>query len=162
MAAGNTYEAIATTTLTSDTGTITFSSIPQTYTDLVVVMAGTWTGSGVAGVRIGSINGDTGANYSNTLLQGNGSTVIPARDTSDTTMNLGLIGSVQTNSIFHFMNYSNTTTYKTVLSRGNDASAFIRAGVGLWRNTAAITSFTISNVTFSTGTSVSIYGIKAA
>jgi len=60
------------------------------------------------------------------------------------------------------MNYSNTTTYKTFLGRGNDPSSFVRQGVGLWRNTAAITSFSVSGVTFSTGVTATLYGIKAA
>ena len=46
MAAGSTYTPIATTTLGS-AGTITFSSIPSTYTDLVIVLNGN--GSRVAG-----------------------------------------------------------------------------------------------------------------
>ena len=101
--------AQATTSGTS----FTFSSIPSTYTDLVCIVSGTHTGSGVAGLRIGSINSDGGSNYSDTLLQGNGSSASSAKDTSDTSMNIGLISSTQSNSIFHFMNYSNTTTYKT-------------------------------------------------
>jgi hypothetical protein len=162
MAAGATYTPIATTTLTGTTATISFTSIPGTYTDLVLVVAGTHTGSGVAGLYISSINGDTGANYSRTLLQGNGSSASSSRGTGETSLNIGLISDAQSNSIFHFMNYSNATTYKTLLSRGNDASALVRAGVALWRNTAAITSFNLSGVTFSIGVTATLYGIAAA
>lgn len=158
----STLTPIATNTLTATASAITFSSIPQTYTDLMVVLCGTHTGSGLEGLRISSINGDGGTNYSDTLLQGSGTAANSGRDTSETSMNLGLIGSSQSNSIFHIMNYSNSTTYKTVLSRGNEPSTYIRAGVGLWRNTAAITSFSLSGVTFSVGVTATLYGIKAA
>jgi hypothetical protein len=153
---------IATNTLSASASTITFSNIPQGYTDLVLIIIGTHTGSGVAGLRVSSINSDGGTNYSDTLLQGNGSAASSARDTSDTSMNIGLISSTQANSIFHFMNYSNATTYKTILARGNDSSALVRAGVGLWRNTSAITSFSLSGVTFASGTIATLYGVKAA
>ena len=158
----NTYVSLYTTTLTSTASSVTISPISGVYTDLVLVVSGTHTGSGLAGLRISSINGDGGANYSDTLLQGSGTAANSGRDVNETSMNLGLIGSSQSNSIFYFMNYSNSTTYKTVLSRGNEPSTYIRAGVGLWRNTAAITSFAISGVTFSVGTTFSLYGITAA
>lgn len=157
-----TYEPIATTTLSSTATTISFTSIPGTYTDLVLIVSGTQTGSGVAGLYIASINSDAGTNYSRTLLQGNGSTASSARGTNEDSMNIGLIGSTQTNSIFQFMNYSNSTTFKTILARGNDSSALVRASVALWRNTSAITSFNLSGVTFSVGTTATLYGIKAA
>jgi len=62
------------------------------------------------------------------------------------------------------MNYSNTTTNKTVIGRHNGASGPV-ASVGLWRNTAAINSIRISNssaVNFTIGSTFSLYGIKAA
>ncbi|CAB4148208.1 hypothetical protein UFOVP696_15 [uncultured Caudovirales phage] len=160
----STMVPIASITLNATTTTITFSNIPQTYTDLMVVVTGTHTGSGVAGLRISAINGDGGSNYSDTLLQGGGGgggSAVSARN-SDTSMNIGLIGSSQSGSTFNFMNYSNSTTFKTILSRGNDASALVRAAIGMWRNTAAIRSFSVSGVTFSVGTTATIYGIKAA
>jgi hypothetical protein len=70
--------------------------------------------------------------------------------------------SVHTASI---MNYSNTTTNKTVLARASSQQEGVEATVGLWRSTAAITSITfdlVSTRTFSVGSTLTLYGIKAA
>ena len=114
-----TYEKIATTTLGSANATITFSSIPATYTDLVLAMAiGT---SNQDGIKI-MINNDTATNYSNTRLYGNGSSISSNRRSSTATVYLDdgvafSTGAGSNNSILQFMNYSNTTTYKTWLQR---------------------------------------------
>ena len=62
------------------------------------------------------------------------------------------------------MNYANTTTYKTILGRwGSSANNQTRISVGLWRSTAAITSFTITpSLGIAAGSSFTLYGIKAA
>lgn len=161
MPAGSTYSTIATTTLGSATSSYTFSSIPSTYTDLVLVVNGTWSGSSNFEAITLVFNSDTGANYSRTVLQGNGSTASSSRES---TGNWGIIASDQSNTIFHIMNYSNTTTYKTVLSRGNSAGYIVRAIVGLWRSTSAITSVEVKTASnnFNSGTSLTLYGIAAA
>jgi len=67
--------------------------------------------------------------------------------------------------IFQFMNYSNTTTYKTVVYRQNEAANFISAGVSLWRSTSAINRITLnatSTNSLQSGTTVSLYGIASA
>jgi hypothetical protein len=61
----------------------------------------------------------------------------------------------------NFLNYSNTTTYKTILSRSNRAEQATEAFVGLWRNSAAITSISIASATFTTNSIFTLYGIKA-
>jgi hypothetical protein len=156
-----TYEPIATTTLGSTASSVTFSSISGTYTDLVLVTSNTSSG-GLGGVYLDQINGDTGTNYSHTKIFGTGSVAGSDRNTSDTGVNIGLSNSTQCNNIFHFMNYSNTTTNKTVLARGNSASGQTRASITLWRNTAAITSFRLSGVTFDIGSTFTLYGILKA
>lgn len=168
MAAGNTFEAIATQTLSTTSSGITFSSIPSTYTDLVLVATALF--SAQQSYRL-QFNSDTGTNYSNTLLEGNGSTAASFRSTSQTyfwTMN-SLTGDTTAPSpnIFNFMNYSNTTTNKTILVKEN-ASGGTYGGtgavVGLWRSTAAINSILIypGGGTFNSGSTFSLYGIKAA
>jgi hypothetical protein len=160
----STYEPIATTTLVSTNSTITFTSIPGTYTDLVCVLNGRTTGT-VRGINIASINSDGGSNYSGTILQGSSGGAGSDRNSSQTSANIALLDDGQSNSIFNFMNYSNTTTYKTILARGNAPTrSFVRAAVGLWRNTAAITSFsiTIGGDDFTSGTTATLYGIKSA
>jgi hypothetical protein len=62
------------------------------------------------------------------------------------------------------MDYANTTTYKTVLSRGNEAAAEVNAEVGLWRSTVAITSLALdleTGIDFSIGSNFKLYGIQA-
>jgi hypothetical protein len=80
MPAGNTYEAIATQTLGSAAASVTFSSIPGTYTDLVLVVAGTLT-TGTENIVM-QFNGDTGSNYSVTSLLGDGSTASSFRSSN--------------------------------------------------------------------------------
>lgn len=172
-----TYEPIATTTLAnSTTNTLTFSSIPATYTDLVFTVTGCLTLSdNVAGFRV---NGDTGTNYSQTGLRGAGATGTSFRETSQSQLYLGWYpyprsnaqGSVETgNMTVHFMNYCNTTTYKGMLvssstGYGNSGTTVNSA---LWRSTSAITSITVLLTTtgtpyFTSGTTFTLYGIKAA
>jgi hypothetical protein len=160
MAAGSTYEPIATTTVGTATSTVTFSSIPGTYTDLVVVISGT--SSILTGIGT-QFNGDTGTNYSRVLIQGNGTTASSSVETSQTFGTWGLLDTVGGNSVYNIMNYANATTYKTIISRANVVNgALVRGHTGLWRSTAAITSITFMYSTFSTGTTLSIYGIAAA
>lgn len=161
-----TYTPIATTTLASAAASYTFSSISGSYTDLIIVYNGKYaSASGQMGVQI---NGDTGTNYSNTYLYGSGSAASSGRDTGNTGMVLGFTASANVDNmvLLQFMNYSNATTYKTVLSRSNTAtSEGISANVGLWRNTAAITSiklYVYPSYNFVAGSTFTLYGIKAA
>jgi hypothetical protein len=164
MPAGSTYTPIATTTLGSAQANYTFTSIPSTYTDLVLVTSGSISSSADRGLQF-RVNGDTGTNYSWTYLDGDGSTASSGRQTGDTSGNAGLAStSTIVTSIAQFLNYSNTTTFKTVLSRGSNAGSRVRASVNLWRNTSAITSITIFDSAFNlnTGYTLTLYGIASA
>lgn len=165
-----TYEPIATTTLGSAAATVTFSTISGAYTDLVLVTnLKTTTTSQEVTVKI---NNDTGSNYSLTNLRGDGSTAASLRRSSQTVGNISKEISPNTAfefvSVSTFMNYSNATTYKTWLSRNNRASASNAPGtealVGLWRSTSAITELVIglTGGNFDTGSTFTLYGIKAA
>ena len=163
MAAGNTYEAIATTTLGSAVSSVTFSSIPGTYTDLVLVATGNSSTLVDTYLRF---NGDsTSGLYSTTRLYG---LVIAAPSDRYSNQNQILAGDFNTASnsvaIIQIANYSNATTNKTSLIRSNIASSIVFANVGLWRNTAAITSLTMSTSsgTFAIGSTFSLYGIASA
>ena len=171
MAAGNTYEAIATTTLGSASATVTFSSISSSYTDLRVVANVVPVNNGAAylGVRVGNGSLDTGSNYSFTQLYGTGSAAGSVRETNVTLWEFE--GSqFQSSSPFTFLvdvqNYSNTTTNKTVLARSSRADTIVRQSVGLWRSTSAINTLslyvTTSNASFGIGSTFSLSGIAAA
>jgi hypothetical protein len=163
--ATNTYVALQTQTLGSAAASVTFSSISQSYTDLVLVMnVQCATGATSIGIQY---NGDTtNSNYSFLFLSGNGSAASSGVYANQATQ-IGLMNNtVISTNIGHIMNYSNTTTYKTYLSRGNMVDNQLRATVGMWRNTAAITSLTLfptPNVyNFTTGSTFTLYGIAAA
>ena len=76
-----TYQPIETQTVSgTSTSTVTFSSIPQTYTDLVLVSAITQSADVSNYLRF---NSDTGTNYSRTRLVGTGSSATSVRGTND-------------------------------------------------------------------------------
>jgi len=165
MAAGNTYVALATNTLSSTAATVTFSSISGAYTDLVLVCNAAVTASTQEwNVRL---NGDTASNYSSTYLTGNGTTATSARETSQTKMFMqfyGYLSTGQSMNLIQLMNYSNATTYKTLLSRAGNVDNGLTGGVHLWRNTAAITTILIypTASTFISGSTFQLFGIAAA
>lgn len=161
MPAARTYEPIATTTLGSATATVTFSSIPSTYTDLICVIAGACDAPRNVHTQI---NTDTGTNYSFTGLIGNGTTASSQQLTGEAVWRMTALYTAQANLIYHFMNYSNTTTYKTALARQSNPSNEVKVAVGLWRSTAAINriDWQLSGGTYNTGTTFTLYGITAA
>ena len=167
MADTATYDKIATTTLGSAASSITFSSIAASWTDLRLVIVGF---AGSSGQTLLTFNGDGATNYSRTILDGNGSGAGSDSTTGQTYINLHDSGSSSTIPGFYDVNifsYANAT-YKTILSSGSEdanGSGRVSKTVGLWRNTAAITSLTIKpnlSNTFGTGTTATLYGIRAA
>jgi hypothetical protein len=166
MAAGNTYIPLATNTLSSAAADVTFSSISGSYTDLVLVMNLKST-SGVQDCLI-QLNSDTGANYSSTFLYGTGSSAASTRQSNNTYGYGDYVGAIFTTNfnteIVQFMNYSNTTTNKTFLSRANQADNGVDAIVNLWRSNAAINTIKLfpSAQNFAIGSTFNLYGIKAA
>lgn len=171
-----TYTPIATTTVSgSTTQTVTFSSIPSTYTDLIVIINAGYTNNVGDDQFHMRINGDTGSNYSNTVLYGTGSAAGSYRDSNFTYMNMGRASrnDIATAVIVNLQNYANTTTNKSVLftmrtadSSYAGANVPITSGAGLWRSTSAINSITFSNYYntnyYRSGSTFTLYGIKAA
>lgn len=164
-----TYIPLYTTTLASAASSVTISPISGAYTDLVLVASLTSAVDG-AGLQF-RFNGDTGSNYSNTFLEGSGSSATSNRQSNQTDIQLSFnVGNNSTNpstSIVSFMNYSNSTTNKTLLARWNSASGGTYPGtsatVGLWRNTAPITSIEVfmGSGNINAGTTISLYGVAA-
>jgi hypothetical protein len=165
MAAGNTYTPIATNTLSSAASSYTFSSISGSYTDLVLVASFGVTAGDDLWLRF---NGDTGGNYSNTRIVGSGGSSSSTRTTSVTGIQprtpSNQISTITTLWIVNLLDYSNTTTYKNSLSRYGYSAGFTELDVGLWRNTAAITSVSLvcNASTFVSGSTFTLYGIAAA
>jgi hypothetical protein len=164
MAAGSTYTPISTYTVSgTSTYSYTFSSIPQTYTDLVLVFAGQ--GSGGSGTNL-RLNSTYTNNNSSTVLYGNGTTASSSRNTN--TYSIYLVSAGDSADRFlttaNIMNYTNTTTYKTVLIRTNLTNT-VEASVGLWRDTSAVNQLIVTiagGPYLLAGTTLTLYGIVAA
>ena len=165
MAAGATYEPIATQTLSSASSSVTFNSIPSTYTDLILIGSFQQSASAALETLAVRFNGDTGTNYSHTGLQGTGAAASSFRASSASNMLLGyqnVIGNG--NIIIQIPNYSNTAINKTAISRQNNGAGITFAIVGLWRSTAAINQlvFSCSASSFASSSMFTLYGIAAA
>ncbi len=163
MAEGSTYTPIATTTASGSSGTITFSSIPSTYTDLVLIAAGT---ASAANYTKLTFNGDAASNYSITNFYGTGSAVGSTRASNFNYIQCyyNYANTNQTMMRVNVFNYSNTTTYKTAFLPDANAAQEVTAKVGLWRSTAAVTSITLERVSgnWNSGSTFTLYGIAAA
>jgi hypothetical protein len=157
------YDSIATVTLTSTSSSITFNSIPSTYTHLQIRMKNAqsdpYSGSTMY------FNGDTGSNYYVHAITGNGT----AAATGAGATSYGMYYSGNTTSyganVIDILDYTSTSKNKTSRSiqgfdlNGSGILAFVSQ---LWLNTAAITSvtFTDRGQPFQAGTSYALYGIK--
>jgi hypothetical protein len=160
-----TYEKIATTTLGSS-GTITFNSIPASWTDLRLVIVPI----GATGDLSVVFNSDTGSNYSLTLIAGTGTSAVSDRYVSQTRLVLtgwntmsSTVPDMRTADIFSYAG----STYKTVLTTetvDRNGSGSTARGVGLWQSTSAITSIALSatGTAFQSGTIATLYGILKA
>lgn len=158
-----TYEPIGTYTAPSAVSNYTFTSIPSTYTDLILVINGSNNSAGNRALYA-RFNADAGTNYSNTKMQGDGTNATSDRVANANQAQLGNFLNNTTLSINNLQSYSNTSFHKTIVTRGNATSTVVQTGVTLWRSTAAISSILIflNADSFSAGTTFTLYGIKAA
>lgn len=161
-----TYETIASETLSSNQATVTFNNITQAFTDLVLI-TNAGNNSGAERDMLITINSDTGANYSNVYMYGNGTNYLSGLNANTTYGSAGyplrptLISAIVT----QFNNYSNTTTNKIWHHLGAGADSMVHANINSWRSTSAITRidlFPSSSSLFLSGSTFSLYGIKAA
>jgi hypothetical protein len=170
------YDSIATTTVGSGgTASVTFSSISQTYTHLQIrwlMRSNRATGFNDA-LRV-RFNSDTGSNYSNHLLYGDGTGAYADAGTNTTSMPLGY-GSSNNNiassfgaGVIDILDYANTSKYTTGrgltgLSTNGAGDETIGLASGSWRNLNAVTSITIfpgTGTLFNEYSSFALYGIK--
>jgi hypothetical protein len=169
--ATNTYVALDKVTVGTAVASVTFSSIPATYTDLIIV-----TNVGYSAANYYTclqFNADTASNYSATFLAGTGSSAVSNRTTSATFIadgnNIAGATTILDTVIFHIQNYANATTFKTVLVRKTSNGGSYpgtEAAVGLWRKTPetinSIKLFSSSAGNFAVGSTFSLYGIAAS
>jgi len=162
-----TYEPIATTTLGSAASSITFSSIASSWTDIKVIIVATAASNANFAFRF---NSDSGSNYSRTRLAGDGSSITSSQNTNQTELQLTSSFSIGTTPVMRTLDifsYAGSTNKTVLFEEINDlnGSGGLNKQVGLWRNTAAITSinfFAQSATNFAAGTTATLYGIKNA
>jgi hypothetical protein len=155
----NTYVALDTVTV-SASSSVSFTSIPSTYTDLVIVIDGTSTTGAEMFVRF---NSDSGSNYSFLQFYSDGSSVGRDIRNNQTEGRIGSIRTAQNSVICNIFNYANTTTFKTSTSRDGTGTVITNTFTNLWLSTSAINAIQIFPPTgqFNGGMVFTIYGIKA-
>lgn len=169
-----TYEPITSVTLDTTSSSVTFTSIPSTYTDLIVACSARFGSASGSKIRF---NSDSASNYSLTYLIGQSSSAGSGRITSAASIYNNLIWGDATISnqftpyTINIMSYANASVFKTLLweygTGGGLQGSNSEVGriVGLWRSTSAISSIELSPwnaTTYQAGSTFSLYGIKAA
>jgi hypothetical protein len=180
--AGNTafspssYESIATVNITSNTSTITFSSIPSTYTHLQIRSIGRTTRSSTTGTATIRFNNDTASNYAYHELLGTGSSAVADAQTSQTLIATGRMAASTAGSnifgvqVIDILDYTSTNKNKTVRYLGGadiNGGGEMYFGSGLWFKTPeAINRIDITaqsgTADFVQYTQFALYGIKGA
>lgn len=164
----NTYEAIATVTVGSGgAANITFSSIPATYTDLVVKISARTTATNGSYITMG-FNGST-SSFSNRTLYGSGGSVgsftVPTRF-GGYINNSGTTANTFSNTEIYIPNYTsanNKSFSDDGASETNGTAAELSLSAGLWSNTSAITSIELGvgdAGNFAEYSTATLYGIK--
>ena len=168
IANANSYESIATTTLTTTASSITFSSIPTTYQHLQIRLSAA---SSTSQDIFFQLNGDTGSNYTKHFMYGTGASAAAGSTVPSTSGSLGYISAnTDTNifgtAVFDLLDYANTNKYKTSRSLtgyDNNGAGLLVLYSSLWQNTAAVTSIALfpnSSGLFQQYTKAALYGIK--
>ena len=162
----STYVPIATQTLSTATSSVTFSSIPQNYTDLIIVINSKLS-SGIT-THAMQYNGDTGSNYSYTRYYGNDLNVATTdNSTNNTFARVGFLSQGYFNTaIYQINNYSDPNTWKACLGRSGilDYNGYVFSYVTNWRNKNPITSIKIfaeSGGNFVANSTFTLYGVAA-
>lgn len=161
-----TYDLISSQTVTgSSVASITFSNIPQTYTDLVLFTMENQDGGRSSEMKF---NGDTGSNYILTEVTAGAS----ATRNTDISARGGFYYCFYTyssNNAFNhiaridILSYSNTNFYKAILVRAGNDTGEVGGAIGTWKSTAAITSIELGmqNIAnFRVGSTFTLYGVK--
>ena len=169
------YDSIATITAGSGgASSVTFGSIPTTYTHLQVRGVARSTTGGTAQDEIQlTFNGVSGSSYAYHFMYGNGATAVASAGTSQAYIRSAFAprASATANSfgtlIVDVLDYANTNKNKTIrsLSGGdlNDDKGLIALCSGVFMSTTAITSVTFrpeSGNSFPQYSSFTLYGIK--
>lgn len=155
-----TYTQINSVNLATAASSASFSSLPQNFRDLVLVVSGAITGS--QGNNFLYFNNDTTqANYHYVRILGDGSSPSAANDANATVSDMV---SSQNNVIVHIFDYSASDKQKSRLSRSNQPSSTVIAYASRWNNSSPVTTVTFAGGNggnLAAGTTVTLYGIEA-
>jgi hypothetical protein len=163
-----TYTPLATVTLGSSAASVTFSAIPATYRDLVMVFNGGAAAS-TTNLRL-QVNGETAdTNYSNVTMNGFSGNGVQSTANSNNflarILNFYAFPSADLNTtiVAQFLDANATDKQKTVLARGNNVDNGVAAIALRWANTSRITSleFIGDQQNLRVGSTFSLYGIVA-
>jgi hypothetical protein len=163
-------EPIATTLLSSTTGTITFSNIPQNYKHLEIRFIAKAPTAGGGGIYI-RYQSDSGSNYSAHNVNGNGATAGAQAQSATSTPLIIRNGGISTTAnifsagVISILDYSSTYKNKTLRSLGGqdlNGSGLIEMASTCWYNTGNITSIELihNGSGFVQYSRFSLYGIK--
>jgi hypothetical protein len=160
-----TYTPLANLTLGSAASTVTFSSIPATYQDLIVIFTGTTVTT--TNYTIIRLNGTT-SGYSSQGLSGDGLNVQAATNVNGTTTISSNFftqphSTNRLQTTLNIMDYSATNKHKTILVRTDQAAAGTDAFANRWANTAAVISisFAPNAQNWAAGSTFALYGVIA-
>lgn len=168
----NTYTLISSNVLASSAASVTFSSIPATYTDLVIKWSARDDQANYTQTTRLKFNGSAVSEYSWTQLYDSAGTV--GSYTSGTAGNnqfaYGSNGTTSTSNTFtnyeiYIPNYAvaqNKPFGAFGVSEDNSTNGYIIGSAHLWRNTAAISTILLYPNTgnYVSGSSFYLYGIK--
>lgn len=161
------YTQISSQTLSSNSATVTFSSIPSTYRDIFLVMNARGTSNTNVWIRL---NGDTGTNYPNLFLEVQGTTArsrVGAGEDGYFKVNYfetSLVSAQPSVLSIDFLDYARTDRHKTVLGRYGNAETYSMFWGGRWASTSAISTILLSTsgggAEFASGSIFTLYGIE--
>lgn len=156
-----TYTPLANITLTSANAAVTFSSISQAYTDLVLIAQAV---GGTGHVMITQFNGDASSIYSRVLVKGDSSGVASSNLYSRSYWDWHQVNPIDFSSIkLNVMNYSSTNQHKTIIGTLVNSDVEILTQIGKYGSTNAVTSILTYNTggNFPIGSIFTLYGIVA-
>lgn len=166
-------ELISEVTTSGTQASVTFSSIPATFRDLLVVVRGRGTGAVFSQTILLQFNSDTGNNYHWDVEQGQGATNVVSQTLATSSGAIGLFPGASATASYSgaaeatIFDYRGTTFFKAVSSKNHvavaNASASIVSGTygAQWLSTSAINAVKVflGTGSFVDGSIVSLYGL---
>lgn len=163
-------EYINSVVLTASATSVEFTSIPQQYNDIfinigILPVDSLWP---AMLMQVGNNTYDTSTNYSVTVLAGNGTSAVSNRLSSQNQLNFSRENGIGTSTTerhigeYHFLSYSNTNIFKTILESSGNSTKGVCSEVGLWRSTDSINRIKmyVTGGGFNTGSTFTLWGVR--